>query len=417
MRIKYLILLIILIIFNFIYNMIYDCAVIGLGINGSSALYNLTKNGYSCIAFEKNDISQNKASSQGPTRIIRKAYFESADYYQKLITRGYDLWKEIEEKSSTKLFENTGVIFVDNPDGTILPEILKAQEKYKFDCKKMNIDQLEDDQKFFKIKNRNCISLIDNTGGILYADKCIKELLRLSISTGNVKINDNTKVVDVYKKDKNYYILDSNNNTYQSKYIIISTGSWIDSWLKSFSTLSKYRPFFRIENALVTYIKFKKDEYNSSDHLKRPFYIGTEKHHLYGFPSIGDGNYIKLGIYKYYSNDNVLFEDEKEFDSKNFNDLLHTGKDYFRFVDINKENFEIISYSRCTYTITKDEHYVIDRIPNEENAFIISACSGHGFKFGPSIGEYVVNLIMKKEDIDPFFSLRRFDKYMNKSKF
>ena len=77
---------------------------------------------------------------------------------------------------------------------------------------------------------------------------------------------------------------------------------------------------------------------------------------------------------------------------------------------------EFLHHDRCTYTITTDEHYIIDRIPLEQNAYIISACSGHGFKFGPSVGEYVANLILKKESIDPFFSLKRFDR-LNRPKF
>jgi sarcosine oxidase len=41
----------------------------------------------------------------------------------------------------------------------------------------------------------------------------------------------------------------------------------------------------------------------------------------------------------------------------------------------------------CMYTNTSDEHFVIDRHPLEPRAIVLSACSGHGFKFASAIGE------------------------------
>ena len=40
----------------------------------------------------------------------------------------------------------------------------------------------------------------------------------------------------------------------------------------------------------------------------------------------------------------------------------------------------------CTYTNTRDGHFVIDTHPASDRCWIVSPCSGHGFKFASAIG-------------------------------
>jgi sarcosine oxidase len=47
----------------------------------------------------------------------------------------------------------------------------------------------------------------------------------------------------------------------------------------------------------------------------------------------------------------------------------------------------------CQYETTPDTHFVIDRHPKWENVWLVGGGSGHGFKHGPVIGEYVVSLL------------------------
>jgi glycine/D-amino acid oxidase-like deaminating enzyme len=47
----------------------------------------------------------------------------------------------------------------------------------------------------------------------------------------------------------------------------------------------------------------------------------------------------------------------------------------------------------CLYTNTPDGHFLIDRHPTHPEVLIVSACSGHGFKFATVIGESVAQLV------------------------
>jgi glycine/D-amino acid oxidase-like deaminating enzyme len=44
----------------------------------------------------------------------------------------------------------------------------------------------------------------------------------------------------------------------------------------------------------------------------------------------------------------------------------------------------------CQYESTPDRHFLVDRHPAWENAWLVGGGSGHGFKHGPRIGEYLV---------------------------
>ena len=48
----------------------------------------------------------------------------------------------------------------------------------------------------------------------------------------------------------------------------------------------------------------------------------------------------------------------------------------------------------CQYETTPDTQFIIDRHPELDNVWIVGGGSGHGFKHGPRIGEYVVERLL-----------------------
>ena len=49
----------------------------------------------------------------------------------------------------------------------------------------------------------------------------------------------------------------------------------------------------------------------------------------------------------------------------------------------------------CLYTNTVDGHFWIDRDATDSKVLLVSACSGHGFKFAPVIGEIVADCVQR----------------------
>src|SRR5207244_4935024 len=60
----------------------------------------------------------------------------------------------------------------------------------------------------------------------------------------------------------------------------------------------------------------------------------------------------------------------------------------------------------CQYENTSNGDFLIDRHPENENVWLVGGGSGHGFKHGPVVGEYVVARIEGSEaGIEPRFNL------------
>jgi glycine/D-amino acid oxidase-like deaminating enzyme len=68
-------------------------------------------------------------------------------------------------------------------------------------------------------------------------------------------------------------------------------------------------------------------------------------------------------------------------------------------------NGPLIHAEVCLYTNTPDETFIIDRHPVAAGVAFASACSGHGFKFAPVIGEILADLVLDGSTswaIEPF---------------
>lgn len=71
---------------------------------------------------------------------------------------------------------------------------------------------------------------------------------------------------------------------------------------------------------------------------------------------------------------------------------------------------EVVKTAVCTYTMTPDFGFIIDRHPAMANVIVVSACSGHGFKHSAGIGEALAQQhVGGKSQADlSAFSLKRF---------
>jgi glycine/D-amino acid oxidase-like deaminating enzyme len=59
----------------------------------------------------------------------------------------------------------------------------------------------------------------------------------------------------------------------------------------------------------------------------------------------------------------------------------------------------------CQYENTSNGDFLIDRHPEREGVWIVGGGSGHGFKHGPAVGEYVCDRVLGRGTPEPRFSL------------
>ncbi len=65
----------------------------------------------------------------------------------------------------------------------------------------------------------------------------------------------------------------------------------------------------------------------------------------------------------------------------------------------------LLSAEVCQYENTSNGDFVIDRHPAFDNVWIAGGGSGHGFKHGPAVGEYLTARMLDHGAIEPRFSI------------
>jgi glycine/D-amino acid oxidase-like deaminating enzyme len=69
------------------------------------------------------------------------------------------------------------------------------------------------------------------------------------------------------------------------------------------------------------------------------------------------------------------------------------------------KNAPIVETRVCQYENTWNGDFLIDRHPEHDNVWIAGGGSGHGFKHGPALGEYLSARILQDAPAEPRFSL------------
>jgi len=107
----------------------------------------------------------------------------------------------------------------------------------------------------------------------------------------------------------------------------------------------------------------------------------------YGFPSL-DGETIKVGVHH-----EGATVDPEQPDRKVGREDVEPIASYIaaclRGVDPDPARS-----LTCMYTNTPDEHFAIGPLEGLPNLTLVSACSGHGFKFAPALGDLAADLAL-----------------------
>src|SRR6201997_2622361 len=112
----------------------FDVIICGLGAMGSAAAYHVAKRGRSVLGIDRFQPPHTFGSSHGLSRIIREAYFEDP-LYVPLVQRAYQLWGDLEQRSSQRLLQRTGGLMLGPPDGVLVAGARRSAEIHKLQHK------------------------------------------------------------------------------------------------------------------------------------------------------------------------------------------------------------------------------------------------------------------------------------------
>jgi sarcosine oxidase len=367
-----------------------DVAVIGLGVHGSAVVYELAQRGLSVVGIDAQTPPAPHGSSHGRTCIIREAYFEHP-LYVPLVQRAYELWSALEELTGTVLYRQTGGVCVGEPAGALVAGALRSAREHSIDHELLDATQLR--QRFPALQPQpDHAGLVERRAGVLLAEPCIRTLLQLAEAYGAVL--QTATSVRAWRSDAAGVVVTTSRGTVRAKQLVIAAGAWLNPVLgleigrsTATSQSTPLRLALTVERQVPHWFAPApgRSDFNAA---VCPVTIVeyAPGRHLYTLPDMGAG--VKAGIH----HEGALVE----ADTVDLSVLLddETRLRFLLEAWMPGAAESVIDATVCLYTNTPDHHFLIDFHPSHDRVLLISACSGHGFKFAPAIGELAADLLL-----------------------
>lgn len=368
---------------------IYDTIVIGVGGMGSATCYELARRGQRVLGIERYDIGHAMGSSHGETRMLRLAYFEGLSYVP-MVLRAHELWREVGAKVNDTLLHITGTLDIAaEGDGTVENAKL-ACEKFDLPYEGFTASDISSRFPGFKIPSTH-IGILQPDGGFVMSEKAILTYSALAIDLG-AEIHPRERVLDFEPTATGGVRVRTDVGTYEAGSLVLSPGPWIAKFVPSLATVTQpYRQIFGWFRPLRPEL-FRKGSFPS-------FTLRLDEGHYYGFP-LHNHPGLKLGGPHHgreKCDPDTLVRESRPKDEEGLRLCLA------RYMP--DAMGPALGIKTCIYTMTPDEDFIIDRLPDAPQIVVASPCSGHGFKFASVMGEILADLAMNKQpafDLSPF---------------
>lgn len=374
-----------------------DAIVLGVGGVGAAALYALAKRGLNVLGIDQHQPPHPFGSSHGDTRIIRKSYFEHPSYVP-LLQQAYSLWKSLEQHSNKQLYFPTGLLEIGPGDGPVIQGVLRSADEHQLPIERMSMRQAE--REFPGIRgNPQWEAILEKDAGYLLVERCIQTQMDLARSLG-ATILTNTCVTH-WSADKNCVSVQTSSETYTARKLILCAGPW------SARALQELNLPLQVLHKYLYWYETQPHHYLQS--IGFPcFFFDTPEGYYYGFPQ-RDSLGLKVARHSGGAPTSQVdgihppdLDDQRHVES-----FLHS---YMPHAAPLPNSHSLVQSKGCYYTMTPDEHFIVDTLPDNHRVYLIAGLSGHGFKFTSVLGELAAQFVSEESpniNLD-FLKLSRF---------
>ncbi|XP_010472467.1 PREDICTED: probable sarcosine oxidase [Camelina sativa] len=386
----------------------FDVIVVGAGVMGSSAAYQLAKRGHKTLLLEQFDFLHHRGSSHGESRTIRATYPE--DYYYAMVSESTMLWAEAQSEIGYKVHFPTQQFDMGPADQQSLLSVVATCQKHGLTHQVMD-PQAVSERFSGKISiPENWIGVSTELGGVIKPTKAVSMFQTLAFRHGAI-LRDNTKVANIKRDGENgegVIVCTVKGDKFYGKKCIVTAGAWISKLVKTVAGID-----FPVEplETTVCYWRIKEGhEEKFTIDGEFPTFASYGAPYVYGTPSLEYSGLIKVAVHGGYWCDpdkrpwgpGVKLEELKEWIKERFGGMVDSEGP--------------VATQLCMYSMTPDEDFVIDFLGGELGRDVVvgGGFSGHGFKMAPAVGRILADLATEGEAKGggvemKQFSLRRFE--------
>jgi sarcosine oxidase len=354
----------------------HEVIVIGLGAMGSATLRALAGRGVSCLGIEQFEIGHDRGSSHGDTRLIRRGYFEHPAYVP-LVDAAFEGWAELETESGKQLFFQTGLFLAGPPEGTLIAGTRLAAQVHSLDIPTLTPAEARSRFPAFDVPPGLDI-LFEPDAGQLLVEECVRTTVDQARRRG-ADILAQTPVRS-WRPDGSGFAVDTDSGSFRADRLVICGGAW------AARLLSDLHLPLEVRRKVVLWYEIK-DRRLELAHGCPVFGFDVDGGFFYGFPSV-DGQTVK--VCEHTGGDPA--------DPDRLDRGLHP-LDVARVRGFAERHLlgvgeKLARHSICMYTMSPDEHFIVDRHPVYSDLVFAAGFSGHGFKFAPVIGSTLADMAM-----------------------
>ncbi len=337
---------------------------------GLSAAFALQAAGHSVTLYEQYTIGHSRASSHDAHRLIRYPYGDMTGYMQ-MIAPAYAAWDKVWKATGTSLYAETGTLVLGNSAGDWAAASRQALQDFQHAYQDLDQAALEARYPFLAAASVKT-AFFQHEGGVLFARQILLALKQVLIASG-VTIREETPVTHL-EPDK--ATVHTQNHTRSFDRCIVTAGPWVGTLLPDFG--SRVTPSRQVtlffdppasDMPLWSACPMILDIDHDSGFYLVPPRAGTPL-------KIGDHRFSKTG----HPETNIpVTVSEIEAMHRAAATRIHMLTDY-----------PVASTAICYYTVAPEERFIAHR---EGVTWMLTGFSGHGFKFGPLIGQQLAGVI------------------------
>lgn len=345
-------------------------AVIGMGGTGSAAARFLARAGHEAVGFEQFEIGHAHGSSHGESRIIRYTY--SDEIYTRMMGEAYPLWQELQAEAGEELLIRTGGLFFGDGNGPLLTAARAALDQNQVPYEWL--DAAEARRRFPALRLAETeAALYQPDMGYLRATDCVRTNVRLARKHG-AEVREETSVREVLQARNQVLITTEAGETLSFDRVLVTTGPWMGRFFQSL------RLPLRVTRQQVVYLKPQPGAARNFEAARLPVWIDADAN-AYGFPSDGRIEGVKLA--SHHQGEDADPAGVRRPPDESYQEQM---ADYAvsRFAGLTRQ---VTHAQTCLYTNTPNEDFLLDAVPHQPHVWLVSGCSGHGFKFTALLGK------------------------------
>ncbi len=367
----------------------YDVAVVGAGVFGAWIALHLAKRGQRVLLLDAYGPGHSRSSSGDESRIIRMGY-GADEIYTQWSQRSLVQWKELFAATANQvLFQKTGVLW--------LAESGNAQLQG-------NVDVLGRNQVAFEQLDRAALGLrypqinlhgiasgiYESESGVLMARRAVAATVAQSVRLGvEFKL---AAIAKPHGSETFEYVTSGAGEQFSAKEFVFACGAWL---AKLFPEFLGDRIFPTRQTVFYFGIPAGDDRFSSP---ALPTWL-IKNDECYGMPDL-ESRGLKI----------ALDQHGERIDPDTQSRVVTTTEAEeirrlvaYRFPGL--AHAPIVETRVCQYENTWNGDFLIDRHPTLSNVWLAGGGSGHGFKHGPAVGEYLAGQILDDAKPEPRFLL------------